>query len=211
MNIREQMERIYSDVPLDIIPWNLTEPPEILVRAVETGEIEPCRIVDLGCGAGNYSVWLAERGFEVTGIDISPQAIRHATELAGRKGVTCRFVAADLLGSLEEYHGSFDLALDWEVLHHIFPKDRARYVRNIYDMLGPGGRYLSLCFSEKDPAFGGKGKYRKTPLGTTLYFSTEDELVRLFEPIFQVISIKTVEIQGKYGPHMANLAWLKRI
>lgn len=210
MNVREQMERIYTDVPLDEIPWNLTEPPEILVRAVESGEMEPCRVVDLGCGAGNYSVWLARRGFDVTGIDISSKAVEHATGLAVSNGVTCRFIAADLLGDLEKYLESFDLALDWEVLHHIFPEDRTRFVRNVHSLLRPGGRYLSLCFSEKDPAFGGKGKFRNTPLGTTLYFSSEDELAELFAQVFEVISIETVEIRGKYGIHMANVAWLRR-
>jgi SAM-dependent methyltransferase len=210
MDISEQMERLYQDIPLENIPWNLSEPPELLVQAVDTGHIKPCRVVDLGCGAGNYSVWLAEQGFDVTGIDISPRAIEHAKKLACRKGVTCRFIVADLLDDLKQYHGGFDFALDWEVMHHIFPHDREHYVQNVHDLLCPGGKYMSLCFSESDPAFGGQGKFRDTPLGTTLYFSSEDELRRLFKTVFEVLDLSTIEIPGKHASHMANVAWLKR-
>lgn len=210
MDIREQMEQIYRDIPLDNIPWNLLKPPEMLVKAIKAEKIKPCKAVDLGCGAGNYAVWLAGQGFDVTGIDISQHAIRHANDLAGREGVSCNFVVGDLLGDLKEFNTCFDLAFDWEVLHHIFPEDRANYLRNVHDMLRPNGTYFSLCFSEKDPEFGGEGKFRKTPLGTTLYFSSEDELESAFDPFFHILELTTVEVPGKYKPHIAINAWLER-
>lgn len=210
MNIREQMDRIYRDIPPENIPWNLAEPPGLLVEAVETGKIKPCKAVDLGCGAGNYAVWLAQKDFEVTGIDISRHAIQYARHLAARQGVSCRFVVADLLGDLTEFHAGFEFAYDWEVLHHIFPEDRKRYLSNVRRILQPHGRYFSLCFSEKDPEFGGEGKYRTTPLGTTLYFSSEEELRNLYAPLFRILELRTVETPGKYRPHLANAAWLER-
>lgn len=210
MDIREQMDKIYREMAPEEIPWNLSDPPAPLVDIVESGQIKPCAAVDLGCGAGNYAVWLAQKGFDVTGIDISRQAIRMARDLAAAKGVSCRFVTADLLGDLTEYEAGFDFAYDWELLHHIFPKDRSVFIKNVHRLLRPGGSYLSLCFSEKDISFGGVGKYRRTPLGTELYFSSEDELRELFEPLFEVVSLKTIEIAGRRGAHMANSAWLKR-
>ena len=63
------IDRIYRDVPLDKIPWNSETPPEALVTPVKSGKISPCRTVDLGCGAGNYAIFLADLGFDVTGID----------------------------------------------------------------------------------------------------------------------------------------------
>lgn len=210
MNIRRQMEQIYKDIPLEKIPWNMTEPPDILVDAVETGKIKPCRTVDLGCGAGNYAVWFAEQGFDVTGIDISCNAIRHANDLASRREVSCRFVIADLLGDVSKYHGDFDFAYDWEVLHHIMPYDREAYIENVYNVLRPEGIYFSQCFSIRDGDFGGEGNIRKTQLGTVLYFSSEEELQDLYDPHFHIVELHTVEIRGKYGPHLANIAWLRR-
>ncbi|MCK4656941.1 MAG: methyltransferase domain-containing protein [candidate division Zixibacteria bacterium] len=210
MNLREQMEHIYRDVPLENIPWNLSEPPLLLIEAIKTGLIEPCKVVDLGCGAGNYAVWLTQQGFEVTGIDISKEAVGHAEKLAAQAAVSCHFAVCDLLGDVSGYHGSFDLAIDWEVLHHIFPKDRPQYVRNVHSMLCPNGKCLSVCFSENDLSFGGAGKLRDTPLGTTLYFSSEKELRELFGPFFGILDLSTVEIPGKHGPHVANVALLTR-
>jgi hypothetical protein len=77
-------------------------------------------------------------------------------------------------------------------------------------VLRPGGGYLSVCFSEEDPDFGGVGKYRKTPLGTKLYFSSEDELRELFDPLFQIHELHTSQIAGKYGPHKAVVARMTR-
>jgi 2-polyprenyl-3-methyl-5-hydroxy-6-metoxy-1,4-benzoquinol methylase len=208
--LHKQMEQVYSEMPPENIPWNISEPPELLVKAVEDGKINPCKTVDLGCGAGNYSVWLAQQGFDVTGMDISKHAISLAHQLARQKGMSCRFVAADLLGDMKEFHESFDFAYDWELLHHISPEDRPPYLKNVHDILKPGGIYFSVCFSEKDPDFGGEEKYRTTPLGTVLYFSSENELRELFEPLFKILKLNTIEIPGKYGPHMVNAAWMER-
>jgi len=204
------IDRIYQTVPLDSIPWNSGTPPDALVALVTGGIVRPCRTIDLGCGAGNYAIWLAGLGFDVTGVDSSPTAIRIAEKNAREKGVRCRFIVADLLGDLHEVSGTFDFAFDWELLHHIFPEDRETYARNVHRVLSHGGTYLSVCFSEEDPQFGGTGKFRRTPIGTTLYFSSESELRELFSPYFVVRELKTIEIGGRYGPHQAIYALLGR-
>ena len=197
------MDRIYADLPADKIPWNRESPPAILRALVESGTIAPCRAIEFGCGAGNHVIWLASRGFDATGVDLSAVAIGMATRAASGQGVACRFVAADVLGDLAALRGPFDFAYDWELLHHIVPPDRPKYVANVARLLPAGGRYLSVCFSEKSPGFGGTGKYRRTPLDTVLYFSSEAEMVSLFEPLFVVDVISTVDIEGKGATHEA--------
>jgi hypothetical protein len=64
-------------------------------------------------------------------------------------------------------------------------KLRKKYIENVYRIINPGGKYLSVCFSEKDLQFGGSGKYRETPLGT-------------------------IEISGKFAPHLTNYAFMER-
>jgi SAM-dependent methyltransferase len=210
VDIRQQMENIYRNMKPEDIPWNQPDPPELLVEAVRTGKIKPCRAADLGCGAGNYAVWMAQQGFDMTGIDISTHAQMLARALAEEKNVSCRFVEADLLDGLDEFHESFDFAYDYELLHHIYPEDRPAYVKTAHNVLKPGSLHLSVCFSEQDPGFGSGEKFRTTPIGTVLYFSSEKELKKLFEPYFEILELTTREIQGKRAPHMANVAWLKR-
>ncbi len=204
------MDSIYRNVPLERIPWDREEPPQALVDLVRSGTVRPCKAVDLGCGTGHYAIYLAQMGFEVTGVDISPTAIGIAQENARRENAKCDFIAADLLGDLHEVRGTYDFGYDWELLHHIFPEDRGTYVRNVHRLLSPGATYLSVCFSERDPMFGGVGKYRRTAIGTLLYFSSESEIEDLLSPYFSIQELKTVQIAGRPSSHLAIYALSKR-
>jgi SAM-dependent methyltransferase len=197
------VDKIYRTVPLDNIPWNRETPPDALVGLVQSGIILPCKTIDLGCGAGNYAIYLAGLGFDVTGVDSSPAALKIAAENARKQDARCRFIVADLLGDLHEVTGTFGFAYDWEFLHHIFPEDRQVYIRNVHRILKPRATYFSVCFSERDPQFGGTGKYRTTRIGTTLYFSSESELRELVSPYFTIRELKTIEVSGKFGSHVA--------
>lgn len=204
-----EIDEIYRKTPLELIPWNVETPPAALVALVDSRIVTPCRAIDLGCGAGNYAVWLASRGFDVTGVDSAPTAIKRAKENAAKQGVDCTFLVADVLSNFKNVKGTFDFAYDWELLHHIFPERRKQYVANVQRLLNPKGKYLSLCFNERDPAFGGVGKYRKTPLGTVLYFSSEGELRALFESHFTILDLRTVEVRGKTTSHLASYSFME--
>ncbi|NYT06292.1 MAG: methyltransferase domain-containing protein [Methanomicrobiales archaeon] len=204
------MDTIYETLDREAIPWNIAEPPAVLVDLIDRGVVRPCTAIDFGCGTGNYALYLAARGFSVTGIDKSPAAIRMAEEKAREQGIACRFLVADILGDLLDLVAPADFAYDWEVLHHIYPGDRERYVKNVQRLLNPGGQYLSVCFAESDPQFGGTGKYRTTPIGTVLYFSSERELEDLFSRHFEIIDLKIIEVPGKTAPHRAVYAFMRR-
>ena len=205
------MDDIYKNTPLEQIPWNMETPPAPLVELVDSGKVQPCTVIDLGCGAGNYAIYLAERGFDVTGVDISPTAIKIARANADRKGLKCHFFVADVVEGLDSTGKTWKFAYDWGLLHHILPRHRKKYVGNVSRILNPKGKYLSVCFSEQDRGFGGPGKYRKTSLDTVLYFSSEAELRRLFEPYFQIIDLRTLEIAGKFGPRLFNYVFMEPI
>lgn len=212
MDIRAQMDGIYGTMAPEAIPWNKPDPPAMLVEMVESGVVTPCAAVDLGCGAGNQAVWLASRGFRVTGMDVSAVALDLAARLAASRGVSCRFLQANLAADVPDgLDGSFDFAYDWEVLHHVFPEDRPRYATNVHRLLRPAARYLSVCFSEADaPAFGAEGKWCRTPIGTLLYLSSEEEIEALFAPLFRVDDLASVEIAGRHGTHHAVRALMTR-
>ena len=205
-----EIDEIYRNMNPEDIPWNIEAPPNVLIELVERGKVKPCKTIDLGCGAGNYAIYLAGIGFDVTGIDISPAAIKIAKENAKKKGVKSNFLVADVLGDFDEVKETFDFAYDWELLHHIFPEDRKKYVKNVHRILNPRGEYVSVCFNEKDPQFGGSGKYVKTRIGTVLYLSSEEELRDLFDPGFNIIELKTIEISGKSVLHLANYAFMEK-
>lgn len=215
---RFRIDDLYKNMPLNEIPWNSEQPPELLVELVESGRIKPLddargrpgRALDLGCGLGNYAIYLAGKGFEVTGIDFSPTAIKIAKENAKKKSVKCNFLAEDVTSKWPDLGKPFDFVYDWGMLHHIFPEKRGRYIENVHRVLKPGGNYLSVCFNEKDTAFKGSGKYRDTSLGTAVYLSSEEELRELFGRLFKIIDFQVLEISGKVMTHIFNYCLMER-
>jgi 2-polyprenyl-3-methyl-5-hydroxy-6-metoxy-1,4-benzoquinol methylase len=87
-----------------------------LLRAVEP--LIGARVLDFACGAGVTSAWLAGRGAEVTGIDVSPQSVARARELNEKVGGGARFVAGDL-DSPELRDMVFDRIVGRFALHHV--------------------------------------------------------------------------------------------
>ncbi|MBW3003800.1 methyltransferase domain-containing protein, partial [Candidatus Woesearchaeota archaeon] len=61
-------------------PWTLEEPPKEIVEVVS--KVKPCKALDIGCGEGFFSIYLAKQGFDVTGIDYSEVAVERAKENA---------------------------------------------------------------------------------------------------------------------------------
>src|SRR4051812_1209788 len=93
------------------LPWDTGRPSTELQQVIRQKTIQPCRALELGCGTGTNSVWLAQQGFEVTGVDVAPLAIDRAKERASAAGVTVRFVVADLL-DMPEPDGLFEFFFD---------------------------------------------------------------------------------------------------
>jgi 2-polyprenyl-3-methyl-5-hydroxy-6-metoxy-1,4-benzoquinol methylase len=71
-----------------------TEPNRFLAEVAE--QLEPGRALDLACGEGRNAVWLAEQGWDVTGVDFSQVGLDKAAVLADVNGVTCTWLQADL-------------------------------------------------------------------------------------------------------------------
>lgn len=207
---QQRFDDIYKNTPLGEIPWNHEKPPEPLVDLVNSGEIKPCRALDLGCGAGNYAVYLASCGFEVTAIDISPAAIKIAKKIAKQKGVACSFLVADVLEDFPQFDKPFDFIYDWGLLHHIPPRKRKKYIADVHHNLQSEGLYLSLCFNEKDTCFEGTGKTRKSNRKTTIYLSSEAGLKRLFSPLFKLLDFRIIHTQNFPYKHVFNFALLQR-
>ena len=203
----EQMNKIYSENNWEDIPWNFKRLPETLRNLIDEINLKPCKTLDVGCGSGNYSNWLAENGFTVTGIDLSDQAIVKAREKY--KSDNLNFICGDFLDDEILKNEKFDFIFDWQVLHHIFPEDRERYIKKIKSHLDENGIYVSVCFSEENKQFGGKGKYRKTFFDTELYFSSEEEINVLLKKYFKLVEVKTITIPGKKFEHKDVLAIAK--
>ncbi|MEU6181009.1 class I SAM-dependent methyltransferase [Streptomyces coeruleorubidus] len=131
------------------VPFFVAKPDENLVSCVERGVISGGRALELGCGAGRNALYLAERGFEVDAVDLSPAAVDWARERAREAGADgVRFHRGDafaLAGT--ELTGPYDLVFDSGCFHHLPPHRRISYLALLDDVLAPGGLFGLTCFA----------------------------------------------------------------
>lgn len=129
------------------LPWDSGEPDVHLPGVIEEHGIEPVRALEVGCGTGTNSIWLARQGFDVTGLDLSKVAVERAVAKAGEAGVSCRFVAGDFL--VDPVPGApYGFVYDRGCLH-VFDqaRDRARFAARVAELLEPDGLWHSLIGS----------------------------------------------------------------
>jgi ubiquinone/menaquinone biosynthesis C-methylase UbiE len=142
-------DQIYREVPVDQWGWELGKPRPILVAMVENGKVPPGQALDLCCGAGTNTVYLAKKGFKVTGIDISLTALQLAKKEATKANVTIDFLNGSFV-DLAFADAAFDFVFDMGCFHHVEPEDRNRFLIGLYRVLKLGGVYMFTGFSDRN-------------------------------------------------------------
>jgi SAM-dependent methyltransferase len=126
------------------MPWE-GGPRAELVDLVESGRIQPCRAIDLGCGTGANAIYLAQHGFDVTGVDFAAAAISKARRRAATAGASASFVVDDVT-KLRCISGVFDFLVDYGTFDDLTPDDRDRYLTSLLAVSHVGSSYLLWCF-----------------------------------------------------------------
>ncbi len=167
------------------LPWDTGEPEPLLVELVTSGRIRPTQTLEIGTGTGTNAIWLAERGFDVLGIDVAPFAVERANAKLGGRVPRCRFATLDILGSSPP-GGPFQFVFD-RGCFHVFdePEERARFAARVAAALAPGGLWLSLIGSTE----GGPremGPPRRSAREVTL----------AIEPALEIVELRTAEFRG---------------
>jgi 2-polyprenyl-3-methyl-5-hydroxy-6-metoxy-1,4-benzoquinol methylase len=130
-------------------PWDTGRPSSELVRVLAEQGIQPCRAIDLGCGTGTNAIWLAQQGFDVTGVDLIPLAIQRAEEQARQRGVRLRLLAIDLLDP-PDLGEPFDFFFDRGCYHVVRRVDVGRYLRTLERITHPGSLGLVLTGNARE-------------------------------------------------------------
>lgn len=124
-------------------PWDSgISPPELLEFIANH---PAARAIDIGCGTGTNVLTLAQRGWQVTGIDFIPRAI----QIAKRKTQNVKVeLQVNDAAKLTGIHGPFDLALDMGCFHGI--ENKTDYLTQLSRVLAPGGFWLMYGFFKPD-------------------------------------------------------------
>jgi SAM-dependent methyltransferase len=140
-------------------PWehiagltDVTEQVSALFEREEQGRQPPYgRALDLGCGSGIWSVELARRGWQVTGVDLVAKALRRARERARKTGVEVRLVEGDVtrLGTTVVGTG-YSFLLDFGLFHdELTDEQRHAMGREVSAAAAPGATLLMMAWAPR--------------------------------------------------------------
>lgn len=130
-------------------PWDNKAPSESVI-AWQTGGWVHGDVLDIGCGLGDNAVYLAKNGHTVTGLDISPTALKTAEQRAKDAGVEVKFAVADST-KLDGYTDAFDTVIDSGLFHSLDDDGRRSYTAAVHRATRPGATLLLSCFSDANP------------------------------------------------------------
>lgn len=115
-------------------------------------------ILDLGCGPGLYTSQLAEKGYDVTGVDFSQNSIAYAKQYAKDHNLNIQYICGDYLEVEIDIKETYDMVMmiycDFGAL---VPEEREKLIKRIYDLLKPGGNFIFDALDEeaiKNMSFG---------------------------------------------------------
>jgi SAM-dependent methyltransferase len=131
-------------------PWDNKAPKDTVV-AWQTQGLVHGDVLDIGCGLGDNAIYLAQHGFNVTGLDISPTALLTAEHRAKDAGVSVKFAAADST-NLDGYTDAFDTVVDSGMFHRLDEDGKHRYAAAVHQATRGGATMLLRCFSDANAA-----------------------------------------------------------
>lgn len=144
------------------------------------------RVLDVGCGSGIWSVDLAERGWQVTGIELVPKALRAARRRAERAGFDVRLIQGDLTALEDAGVGSdFQFVIDFGAIHGLSEGQRKAAGREIGTVAAAGATMLLLAWT---PAFRGP-----LPRGMS-----REEIEAVFSA-WKIIDVDEADVTGAPG------------
>jgi len=177
-------------------PWDIGHPQREFLRLAEEGAITG-RVLDAGCGTGENALYLASRGLEVWGIDAAPSAIRKARQKAEERGIAVTFRVHDAL-DLPGLGMKFDTVIDSGLFHVFSDEERPIFARSLSRVLDRGGKYLMLCFSEREPGDWGPRRVSQAEIRGT------------FSEGWRIEYIREAHFETKFDPSQVY-AWLASI
>ncbi len=172
-------------------PWDVGRADFNLVDIVNRLPIGKGKALDVGCGSGHNSIWLAQHGFLVTGIDVSEVAVQQAKENASRNNVDCTFLSLDFFE--EDVPGlPFNFIFDRGCFHSYDSDDeRTRFAEKVAYHLDEAGLWFTLIGSTDEPPRG------DGPLAGPPRRSARDIVVAV-EPVFEILSMTASHFESSH-------------
>jgi SAM-dependent methyltransferase len=193
--VQQYYEELWERLPADAEPEAFERRRAFLLGSARPGE----RVLDIGCGSGEFTAALAAAGADVIGADVAEAALNRARE----RDPGLRFVRVPLDGPLPFEDCSFELVWAGEVIEHI--ADTGPWLSELRRVLAPGGRLLVTTPSHGRLRVAVLGVERfSEPLGDHLHLYTRRSLTELLGE-FGFGEVRVREVDGL--PFMRESLW----
>lgn len=174
------------------IPFFKNVPDENLITYFDLEILKGGKALDIGCGNGRNSFYLAHKGFQVYGIDFSETSIKWGKKLAKEKSIELNFICQSIFDFQCEPE-SCDFIYDSGCFHHIKPHRRNSYLNTILKFLKPDGYFAMTCFTLDGGAnISDYDVYRDHSMHGGLGFS-EYKLRSILDSYFEIIEFREMK------------------
>jgi len=172
--------------------WDVGRAASELKKIVDDGTIRPGRALVLGCGTGTNAIYLASKGFTVTGVEVAPTALVLAERQARKAKVRVRWLVADVtaMGEMEP----FDFIFDRGCYHHVQLYNSAGFVKTVDRLTRSGGHFLLLAGNANQPRHGGPPRVDET------------KLVNDFAKTWDFVCLREIRFESR-NPNYKTGAW----
>ncbi|MFT8352035.1 class I SAM-dependent methyltransferase [Clostridium saccharoperbutylacetonicum] len=133
------------------VPFFKNIPDENIITYFDRGILKEGKALDIGCGKGRNSIYIAKKGLEVCGVDFSETSIEMANKIATEQGIKVKFSCQSIFDFKSEKE-NYDFIYDSGCFHHIKPHRREQYLSTILKYLKPNGYFAMICFNLKGGA-----------------------------------------------------------
>lgn len=139
----------------DFAPWDASQVSSQLKRFVESqGDNVGIRCIELGCGSGACTRWLASTQREAVGLDLIAGSVQKARSIATVEGSSASFMEADVFELPASLLGAFDFVYDSQCFHCLREHDEAAAVEAIASLIVTGGKLMVLTGNDREPEVG---------------------------------------------------------
>lgn len=142
---KRPLAHVYDAAYTGVPNWDIGRPQEAFVSLTESGRVFG-PVLEVGCGTGELTLFLARQGYDVLGIDLSPLAVEQARAKARGRRIDAEFAvwdAVDLEG-LARAGFSFPTVVDSAMFHVLGDAQRDRFIDGLAEIVPRGGHYYVL-------------------------------------------------------------------
>jgi len=194
------------------------------LKKEEKYKVEDKTVLDLGCGTGRNANYLAERGNNVIGIEISKTAIVIARARASELGLHVDYRLGDIGEKYEIADGSVDIVLDVTSSNSLDEKSREIYLKETARVLKNGGYFFVRALA-KDGNKNVKNLLKQNPgreydtyvikeIGLTERVFSRDDFVKMYEKYFKILHLEKKSNYATFNNHIYRrdywLAYLQK-